>query len=219
MFRRVETGYCLALFLEPWDAPPGRFFTSYRARHGFRGLMGNGVVDEFRTTSAPLFVTPTALLGKVYDTGMLLGERRDPEAPIDLGWPPLCMGLDQEHAPLTGDWQAGLLDALTGSSPGQPLDWPVSSAAGFSDAYAIECIRCGGPRPAQQLTILGTNAPLLPGQLDRLCDIDGSGLTVAIATGNRVVSSKKAEPQRIESVSEAALEKLIQDSHKLIDAM
>lgn len=216
MFRRVELNYCQALFLEPWNASPGRFFVAYKSRHGFRGLIGNGVVDEFHTISAPLFITPNALLGKIYDTGMALADRRDIEAPLDLGWPPLCIGLDIEVAPLPDDWQAALLDVLMDVAPGQAASWPSTGAVKSVDDYEIEYVRCGGPDPASQITVLGTTAPLLPGQLERLADVDSSGLTVAVATGNRIVRSKNDEPQRVESVSETLLDTLTQAARALL---
>ncbi len=216
MFRRIETRYCMALLLEPWNAPPGRFYLAYKGRHGFRSVIGNGVVDEFRTTSAPLFICPTALLGKVYDAGMLLADRRDIEAPLDLGWPPFCMGLKLAAPELPGDWQAQFLDVLTGVVIGDPVSWPVSTASAMLGTYQLEIIRCGGHSAADQVTVIGTDAPLLPGQLERIADVDASGLTVAIATGNRIVRNETNRPQEIAVVSEEVLNSLVLGTRALL---
>jgi hypothetical protein len=216
MFKRIETSYCMALLLEPWNSPAGRFYLAYKARHGFRGVIGNGVVDEYHTTSAPLFICPTPLLGKIYDAGMLLAEQRDMDAPLDLGWPPFCMGLNLAAPELPEDWQTQFLDSLTGLVPGDPVSWAVSSESAMSGAYQLEYVRCGGPSVTSQVTIIGTDAPLLPGQLERLADVDDSGLSVAIATGNRIVRGETNRPQEIVAVSEEVLDSLVLGTRKLL---
>lgn len=216
MFRRVELSYCQALFLEPWNAPPGRFFVAYKARHGFRGLLGNGVVDEFHTISAPLFITPLPLLGKVYDAGMALADRRDVEAPLDQGWPPLCIGLDMDAPVLADDWQKEFLDVMTDAKPGRVASWHATGGTQTLDDYEVEVLRCGGPGLSRQVTVIGTSAPLLPGQLERLADVDNSGLTVVVASGNRVTRSKDDQPQDIASVSELILAELVATTRVLL---
>ena len=216
MFRRIETSYCMVLLLEPWNSPPGRFYLAYKGRHGFRAVIGNGVVDEFHTTSAPLFICPTPLLGSIYDAGMLLAEQRDMEAPLDLGWPPFCMGLELAAPELPGDWQTRFLDVMTGLVPGDPVSWAVSSESAMLGTYQLQYVRCGGPSVANQVTVIGTDAPLLPGQLERLADVDDSGLSVAIATGNRIVRSETNRPQEIAAVSEEVLDSLVLRTRKLL---
>ena len=220
MFRTAETGYCLAIFLEQWDAPPGRYFLSYTARHGFSALIGNGVVDEYRTISAPLLVCPTALLGKIYDAGMLLADRRDVDAPLDLGWPPLCMGIDVEppsrQLRLAANWQEQFLAVLTGQTPGVVNNWNITTDSSRAGSYRIQVIRCGGPGPRKRVTIIGTDAPLLPGQLTRMADRDDSGLTLAVASGNRIARSGADHPQEIAVVSEEILEQLTEGVASLL---
>lgn len=216
MFKRVETPYCLAVMMEAWNAPPGRYFLAYRSRHGYRALIGNGVVDEFRTTSAPLFVCPTAFLGKIYDAGMALADRRDVEAPLDLGWPPLCMGLDGIDVELPESWRDEFLDTLTGDRQGTAVAWLVRSASATVGDYEVELLTCGGDGPADRVRIVGTTAPLLPGQLERLADIDDSALTVAVASGNRVTRQENAAPQALSAVSEAALAGLVAAARSLL---
>lgn len=216
MFKRIETPYCLAVLTEAWNAPPGRYFLAYRARHGYRALIGNGVVDEFRTTSAPLFVCPTALLGKIYDAGMALADRRDVEAPLDQGWPPLCMGLDGIDIELPASWRDEFLDTLAGNRQGSAVAWPVQAATAAVGDYEVEVLSCGGDEPVARLRIVGTTAPLLPGQLERLADTDDSALTVAIATGNRVTRQKNAVPQALTAVSEATLDQLVAAARSLL---
>lgn len=216
MFKRIETPYCLAVMTEAWNAPPGRYFLAYRSRHGYRALIGNGVVDEFRTTSAPLFVCPTALLGKIYDAGMALADRRDVEAPLDLGWPPLCMGLDGIDVELPESWRDEFLDTLTGSREGSAVSWPVKAGSAAVGDYEVEVLTCGGDGPADRVRIVGTTAPLLPGQLERLADTDDSALTVAIATGNRVVRADNAKPQTIQAATEKTLSELVAAARTLL---
>jgi hypothetical protein len=201
---------------QAWNAPPGRYFLAYRARHGYRALIGNGVVDEFRTTSAPLFVCPTALLGKIYDAGMALADRRDVEAPLDLGWPPLCMGLDGMDVDLPANWREELLDTLTGELPGSAVAWPVKAASAAAGKHEVHVVSSGGEEPADRVRIIGTTAPLLPGQLERLADLDNSAFTVAIATGNRVTRMENAQPQTVNAVSEAVLAELVAATRSLL---
>ena len=58
-------------------------------------MMGHAVVDEFATVSAPLFFSPPDQLGKIYNAGISLGHRRDPELGLDQGWPPFCAGIPE----------------------------------------------------------------------------------------------------------------------------
>ena len=107
--------WCDVLLTERWDAPAGRWFAALRTRHGFRWLLGHVVVDEYGTLSSPIFFTPRPLLGKVYDAGISLAHRRDREMALDLGWPPLCVGVDAPAPSLPMEWQRQTLDAIEGS--------------------------------------------------------------------------------------------------------
>ena len=87
LFEFIQSPVCSVLRSERWNAPPGRWFAAYRARDGFRWLMGNGVVDEYATISSPIFLGARDELGKIYNAGISLGHKRDPDMGLDLGWP------------------------------------------------------------------------------------------------------------------------------------
>jgi hypothetical protein len=201
MLEPIRLPFCDVLMTESWNPPAGRWFAAFRARHDFRWLLGQAVLDEFGTVSSPLFFAPRALLGKIYDAGISLGHRRDHEMEIDLGWPPLCVGLDRPAPDLPADWQRQLLDSITGSTP-PPAAPEISIQSCAVDRDALEVVRFDGPDRAGCATVIATTAPLLPQQLRRLCDLDACGFTLAIATGNRVTPQADARPQAISVASE-----------------
>ena len=204
LLEAVRLPWCDVLMTEAWDAPRGRRFASFRARHGFRWMLGHLVLEEFGTISSPLFLTPRPLLGKIYDAGISLGHRRDREMAVDLGWPPLCIGVEGNAPELPDDWQAQLLDAITSgtSAPSTPALVVQRREAG---ADALEVARFPASDRAGSVCIVACSAPLLPQHLGRLCDLDDSGLTLAFATGNRVTRQADARPQAIAAVSESRL--------------
>jgi hypothetical protein len=201
MLEPIRLPFCDVLMTETWNPPAGRWFAAFRARHGFRWLLGQAVLEEFGTVSSPLFFAPRALLGRIYDAGISLGHRRDHEMEIDLGWPPLCVGLDRPAPELPEDWQQQLLDAITGSMPAAPAP-EISLQSCTVDQDALEVARFDGPARAGCVTVIATTAPLLPQQLRRLCDLDACGFTFAIATGNRVTRQADGRPQAIAVASE-----------------
>ncbi len=197
--------FCHAVLTEPWDAPAGRRFLAYRTRHGYRGLLGQGVVDEFATVSGPLFLAPEPLLGKLYDAGLALGVRRDPELPIDAGWPPFCAALDTPAPALPPRWDVELSDALRRPAWHLPETSTERRAVRLAAGrHALEVLRFGSRRE-RRVTVLGTDAPLLPAQLARLCDLDDAGLTIALATGNRLAAAAPGTTQSVAAVAEATL--------------
>lgn len=208
LFRALNLPFCRVLMLEAWNAPPGRYFLAYRARHGYRWLMGHPVVDEFATLSSAIFIAASPLLGKIYNAGLSLGHRRDAEMGIDLGWPPFCIGLDEAAAPLPADWEKQLLGAVT--QPAEISDGASASQfrAGKSAGFDIERWHFGDRARELQITVLATSAPLMPAQLGRLAELDNSPLTVAVATGNRVTRQEQGRPQELRAVSEAQLAEL-----------
>jgi hypothetical protein len=201
IFELLERPYCSILRVERWNAPAGRWFVAYRARHGYRWLLGTGVVDEFATVSSPFFIAPRALLGRVYETGISLAHKRDAEMALDLGWPPFCAGIDKPAGDLPPDPEADLLALMTepsATSAARPeLDLKIGR-------YALERWRFN-----DEVAVIGTDAPLLPQQLGRLCDVDASPLTVALAKGNRVMRPRDSRAQELEAVSEGVLNELI----------
>jgi len=215
MLEPIRLAFCDVLMTEAWNPPAGRWFAAFRARHGFRWLLGQAVLEEFGTVSSPLFFAPRALLGKIYDAGISLGHRRDHEMELDLGWPPLCVGLDRPVPDLPADWQQQLLDAITGSTPAAPPPTPEFSVQGCTvDRDELEVVRFDGPDAAGCATVIATTAPLVPQQLRRLCDLDACAFTIAIATGNRVTRQPEGRPQMIAVASElrfARIAKAAQD--------
>jgi hypothetical protein len=210
---RIRLPYCDVLMLETWNASAGRYYATIRARHGFRWLLGHVVLEEFGTLSSPVFLAPRALLGKVYDAGITLGHRRDHEMSIDLGWPPLCVGLDRPAVDLASDWQPRLLDAIEAGA-GPLAAEPIETRAVAGDMLALA--RYGAGDRASTVTVIVTTAPLLPAQLARVCDLDDAGLTLAVATGNRVTRQSHAQPQRIAMCGESRLSVLLAAADELL---
>ncbi len=116
MLRVVSQPGCTVVMLDRWDAPPSRYFAAYRARGPQRWILGHSVVDEFGSISSPVFLAPRSLLGKTYNAGISLGHRRDPEMGLDLGWPPLCIGIDRPAPSLPPDWETRLLTSICAPS-------------------------------------------------------------------------------------------------------
>jgi hypothetical protein len=200
----VRLPWCDVLMTEAWKAPPGRRFAAFRARHGFRWMLGHVVLEEFGTISSPLFLAPRPSLGRIYDAGISLGHRRDREMAVDLGWPPLCIGIEGDAPALPAGWQAQMLDAIASgsSAPSIPALAVQRREAGPD---ALEVARFPASDRAGSVCIVACSAPLLPQHLGRLCDLDDSGLTLAFAMGNRVTRQADARPQALAAVSESRL--------------
>jgi hypothetical protein len=197
--------YCEVLMTQPWNASAGRYYAAFRARHGFRWMLGHVVLEEFGTISSPLLFAPRAQLGSIYDAGISLAHRRGSELDIDLGWPPLCVGLDRPAVDLPAGWQQQLLDAI---AAGAPAVAPLPVRTGTVDGMRLALVRFDGGALSGGVTVLATSAPLLPAQLARLCDLDDRGLTLAVATGNRVLRQSGAQPQDIAVLGEARFQRL-----------
>jgi len=210
----VDLPFCQAIMLEDWNAAPGRFFAAYRARGTFSSLLGNGVVDEFRTISGPVMLAPARLLGSVYDAALHLSDTRDPGLDIDQGWPPLTVGIESEVPEFIGDRNALLLRAVQMRQSAGVPPWQYSlrseSAAGFS----LQHLRCS-VRRQYAASVLTTNAPLLPQQLDRLADCSSAAITIAVSTGNRLARVDVSELQTVAAVSEQILAALVASASRL----
>jgi hypothetical protein len=193
----IRLPYCDVLTTGPWNAPAGRWFAALRARHGFGALLGHAVIEEFGTISSPLFFAPRALLGQIYDAGITLAHRRDRELGIDLGWPPLCVGLDRAAPGLPARWQDDLLAAVERGGDGAG-DERVRTRAVDGEQVALIRFDDAG----RGASVVATTAPLLPAQLGRLCDLDDRALTIAYAAGNRVVRQAGGRAQEIAVLSE-----------------
>lgn len=215
LLRVVTTPYCQAVMLESWDAPPGRFFVDYRARHGYTAVIGNGVIDEFRTISGPILIAPAKIIGGVYDAGMLLADERDVELPIDQGWPPLTIGVAVAAPAMQDGWEAGLLAVMQGAHNSDEFGlWQSRLRATGDDKVKVEVLQCAlGGRPVA--TVIVTNASLLPQQLGCLVDTDDADMTVAVATGNRLPRVAGGEMHAVDVVGESTLRSITQQLRAL----
>ncbi len=200
MLRVVSQPFCEVLMLDRWDAEPSRYFTAYSAHGATRWILGHPVIDEFATISSPIFITPRSLLGKIYNAGLSLGHKRDPEMGIDQGWPPLCVGLDVAAPKLPTGWEDQLLDGVTSNRdlderPGER----TAVRRGILGYFEVECLRLG------EATIAVTSAPLLPKQLSFLCQAASSPVAVAVSVGNRLEPVADGAPRSVEALSQRFL--------------
>jgi hypothetical protein len=214
LFRVVATPYCQALLFEPWDAAPGRFIAVYQTRGAFTAMLGNGVVEEFRTISGPILLAPASTIGGVYDAGMRLADARDLEAPIDQGWPPLTIGIDVAAPEWPDNWTAQFLEAIRQEESIGEAPWRHAVKTASSGDYRLQRLHCRiGGAPAA--TIVATDAPLLPQQLQRLSDLGDAPVTVAVALGNRLPRVEVNELQQLNVVSERTLALLVASARRL----
>ena len=208
LFQIVESPHCQAMLFERWDASPGRFFVAYRTRHGFNALLGNGVVDEFRTISGPILLAPSSMLGGVYDAGLRLADARDLEAPIDQGWPPLTVGVGVAAPDRPDNWIAQFLNAIQKQESIGSAPWTNTLIAEPCDDYCLQILKCDVDEQ-HAVTVIATDAPMLPQQLERLADFDMAPITVAVSVGNRLPRVSASEFQQVDVISEQQLESLV----------
>lgn len=193
---------------EKWDAIPGRFFVGYRSRHGFNALLGNGVVDEFRTISGPVLIAPSPILGGAYDVGLRVADARDLEAPIDQGWPPLSVGIDVAAPDSRDGWKEQLLSAIQRQENDESAPWTNESFTENCGSYRIQIWKCHVAAVCA-VTIITTDAPMLPQQLERLADVDSAPVTIAVSVGNRLPRIAKNELHQVDVISEEQLTSLL----------
>lgn len=214
LLRPVDLPFCQVLMFEEWDAPPGRFFLAYRARGSFSKLLGQGVIDEFRTISGPILISPAATIGGIYDAGMLLADERDVEAPIDQGWPPLTIGIDTPAIKRSKNWQAELLAAMKSRKSTAAPPWNNSAKTGKAGDFRLESFCCATSAGiAMQLFVC--DAPMLPQQLQRLADLGEAPFTAAVSTGNRLPRVSDGILHDVAAVSEDQLAKIIAVAKRL----
>lgn len=209
MLRLVALPFCRVAMMAPWNEPAARRFAAYRCRDGFPRLLGHPVIDEFATLSSPV-LGPSALAGKLYNAGLSLGHRRDPEMGLDLGWPPLVVGLGRVPAPeLPADWEEQLLAALA-AAPGDGEPLAAADAFGRRQVgdWRLERVACG------EAVLWATDAPLLPKQLGRLCEVSAEPFSCAVNTRPLL---RPADPalHTIAAVSERRLDELLAAAREL----
>jgi hypothetical protein len=194
---------CVAVTPAVAGTVPGRFFGAWASPGRAGRLLGQGVLDEFGTFSSPVLLCHPANLGRVYDAGLTLAHRRDPELPIDAGWPPLCLGTAALSPDLAAGWQERLLGALAAKDPDSLLEMGGGAASHLS-VGAWQLTGVAWP----DVAVVGTDAPLLPRQLRRLAAAVSRSLTVAFATGNRLTGSPHGAPLAVRVASEATVDEL-----------
>lgn len=205
VFDLLELPFCKVIRVGAWNDTAHRYFIAYRARNSFRQVLGLPVIDEFSTFSSPIFFAPIPLLGKIYNAGISLGHKRDHDMDIDLGWPPLCVGIDVPAPELPANWEQTVIAAIQDSSTAsQPKEMSIEKIAD----YTMQKIVVG------ETTVMATDAPLIQRQLRRLCETTSTPFTLAFATGNRIVRAKNAEPIDVRVVSEKVLDMLMSAAAK-----
>ncbi len=186
---------CLALVPQGAGAA-GRWFAAWSGRGGARWLLGQGVLDEFGTFSSPLLLAHPANLGRLYDAGLTLAQRRDPEMPLDAGWPPLCVGAEVLERGVPADWEERIVAVVQGegsaaAEQARPLHFFVVGG------WNLEGLAIG------EVAILATDAPLLPRQLRRLAAAARPPFALAFSTGNRLAGTTGGAPLAVRVASEA----------------
>lgn len=214
LFRLVELPFCQALMFEVWNAAPGRYFAAFRSRGAFSALLGTAVVEEFRTISAPILLAPATILGSIYDAGMQLADARDAEAPIDQGWPPLTVGIDVAAPARPDDWLPQMLRAIQRQKSSGKAPWQHALLAANAGDYRLQALQCSVANAAVA-TVIATDAPLLPQQLQRIADSGTAAITIAVALGNRLPRVAEGELQQVDAVSEQALDRLLASAGRL----
>lgn len=199
---KIDLPYCKVFMTERWNAPAGRYFIAYQSKNHFRHVLGLPVIDEFATVSSPLFFCHSDLIGKIYNAGISLGHKRDPEMGIDLGWPPLVVGSLDSPAALPQNWEEQLLDEI------MKAEFPEEGNRESEEAD-LQKIRIGN------CELFATNLPLLPKQLRRICQISNAPFSIALSTGNRVHSQENTASVKVKCASEAVLADILQKFSKI----
>lgn len=199
MLRVVSLPFCQVVMLDRWDAPPARYFTAYRTRGAARWILGHPVVDEYSTISSPVFLTPRPMLGKIYNAGISLGHARDREMALDLGWPPLCVGVDRPSPELPSDWEHQLLTAIMNPDRCGESEKMGELTRVQRNDHEVEMFRVAGA------TVVAVSSPLLPRQLARICEAVPTAVAVAVSLGNRLERSEESSPRSVRGVSDAKL--------------
>ncbi len=204
MLRLITLPFCRVVMLAPWNEPPRRRFVAYRCRNAFRRLLGHAVIDEFATLSSPVLLGPAALAGKLYDAGLSLAHRRDPEMAVDLGWPPLVVGLDEPAPALPTRWQDLLLEAL--ASP--VLESELTAGGDRRERRTLglnwlERVDVG------DATLWITDVGLLPKQLGRLCEVSARPFSLAVTLSQPVARLPAGRSATFTVAGEERLQRLL----------
>jgi hypothetical protein len=205
VFNLIQLPFCKVIVIDAWNAPPVRYFAAFKFRGTFSHVLGLPVISEFATFSSPIFLTPKALLGKIYNAGLSLAARRDPGMDIDVGWPPLCAGTNEPTPQLPQNWEEILLQAIQSdksdlSIKGHRFESFLSKFEEFTIQY-IEF---------DTVSVFATDAPLIPRQLNRISELGTAPFSIAFSTGNKVTRQQKSQPMKVKVISEDALAQMIE---------
>jgi D-aminopeptidase len=89
----VQTGVTVVL-PQPPEVRHRKLFLGAFGDHAWTGLE---VAEDFGTFASPIVLCNATAVGAAYDAMITRGYRRDPELPIDDGWPPVVIGLDDGY--------------------------------------------------------------------------------------------------------------------------
>jgi hypothetical protein len=205
VFSLIQLPFCKVILIEPWNAPRVRYFAGFRFRGSFSHVLGLPVISEFSTFSSPIFFAPIPYLGKIYNAGLSLAARRDPGMDIDTGWPPVVVGTKEPPIPLPENWEEQLLTAITSGKSSLSLKGAKRFeffTKEFED-FTLQFVQF------DTVSVYATDAPLVPRQLNRLCELSDSPFSIAFSTGNKITRQQKAQPVQVKVLSEDALKGLI----------
>lgn len=204
LFDCLELPFCKVIRVGAWNAEAHRYFLAYHTIGSFRHVMGLAVNDEYATFSTPIFLAPIPLLGKIYNAGISLAYKRGSDMELDSGWPPVCVGTEESAPELPDLWEQQLLNAIMSDEAGR-FGTDVN-VAGYETRYL----------QIANLSIFASEAPLLPKQLKRICQIGKSPINIAFSTGNKISRVTNSALLDISVASEAMVDEISSKLAKII---
>ncbi len=255
-----------AVFPHPAEAGKRRLFIGRWFLDGGAGVSGMAVSEDFGTFSSPIVMAPAPAAGRVYNGLISAGHRRDKGLPIDAGWPPVVIGVDDGFlndraaerrvgeadmdrcfayaGPQTAEGSVGIGRGLcafglrggVGTASRRVGDRTVGvlvavnggeryglRADGFPVGRFLDLPAPDGERPRSIVAVAATDAPLLPGQLDRLAGrmalglagcgfLDArsqAGVALAFSTANALVDGEEVV-QRVRMADDGGLRALFE---------
>lgn len=116
----VQTG-ATVIVPYPLTVRERKLFIGSFASGGWQLWTGWQVAADFGTFSSPIVLCNSSTIGIAYDALITFGHERAPDLPIDNGWPPIVIGLDdgylndQRQRPLTPE---AILDLIHSAGTG-----------------------------------------------------------------------------------------------------
>lgn len=92
----VQTGVTVVLPCPPSVRHRKFSFGAYAAG-GALAWTGVEVAEDFGTSASPIVLCNATSVGAAYDALITRGHKRDPELPVDDGWPPVVVGIDDGY--------------------------------------------------------------------------------------------------------------------------